>query len=61
MTLDDDEIQAAISRQSWARRSNPEVLSAGRGDPSSSFNFSWARVRCGGAGRAFFLTLCLQV
>ncbi len=23
--------------------------------------FSWARVRCGGAGRAFFLTLCLPV
>ncbi len=40
MILNDDQILAAISLRSWARRSFPEVLSAGRGDPWSSFNFS---------------------
>ncbi len=39
MTLNDDKILAAITLRSWARRSFPEVLSAGRLDPSSSFNF----------------------
>ncbi len=53
MTLNGDVILAAISQGSRSRRSKTGALCLGRGDPSSSFNFSWARVRCGGAGRAF--------
>ncbi len=55
MILNDDEILAAITLRSWARRSFPEVLSAGRGDPSSSFNYFliWRAFGAGVPGARF--------